>query len=245
MEKIHYKRPPITEAVIQFVFKSKADNDKIAKAVKKLETLYDKYELREATEYKFEISPTKEPVTSSKVNPAHEFSSNDRTDVTILRDDSLLCSAIAPYKGWDEFVSRFERDWKIWRKIVGYKEVEKIGLRYINRIDIPADNPIVRYEDYINVFPHVPSVLEPNSYFSINMQVPLLDIHSLLNIKTAIVKSPVPKHLALILDLDVVKTFDAPNTDDAYFKYLEAAHTKKNEIFEASIKDKSRELFQK
>ena len=77
-----------------------------------------------------------------------------------FRHDTFICSRLAPYTGWDDFFARTVRAWEVWRKSAGHTVLSRIGVRYVNRIDVPvANTALVRPEDVLNVFPKSPEDL--------------------------------------------------------------------------------------
>ena len=160
-----------------------------------------------------------------------------------IRNLSFLVSQLAPYTGWEQFKSRIIRDWDTWRSAVSFRPIERVGMRYINRIDLPIAGPLVQYEDYVTVYPALPALLDPCAYHSVNVRVLLKDIESELNLKSAVVPSPLPNHLAIVVDLDIARMYQTPPSDKELYSYICQARIKKNEIFEACITQKARELF--
>ena len=167
------------------------------------------------------------------------------TQQLIISDTSFLVSQLAPYVGWDKFKERIIRDWDTWRHAVKFQPIQRVGMRYINRIDLPRKGQVVYYEEYLTVYPALPPLLDPCSYHSINVKVLLGDIQSVLTLKSAVVESPLPDHLAIVLDLDIGRMYETPPDDESLYSFIDQARIKKNEIFESCITDKARELFGK
>ena len=68
-------------------------------------------------------------------------------------------------------------------------------------------------------------------------------LKALLILNLARVDSPLPHHMALMFDIDVVKLVDVPQKDSDIFTYLEQARDFKNMVFEKSITDETRKRF--
>src|SRR6202007_3259742 len=85
----------------------------------------------------------------------NRLSTEDQTQIVLAWPAQFVFSQLAPYPGWDVFFERFRRDWGLWKRTLGYRKITRIGVRYINRIDIPAAiTPIIQQEDYLNIYPH-------------------------------------------------------------------------------------------
>jgi uncharacterized protein (TIGR04255 family) len=243
MTEFQYKKAPITEAIVEFRSATPVDEKKRQKALKKLNKIYADHNPVTQQDIKFEVSPKGEPKIQTTNSILDKFSSDDMTQQLHITDISFLISQLAPYVGWEQYKQRIMRDWDTWRKVVNFQPVERVGMRYINRIDLPVKESIVRYEDYVSVYPTLPTLLDPTLQHSVNVKVLLDDIQSILNLKSAIVESPLPDHLAIVIDLDIVRRYQEPPNDEELYSFISLARNKKNEIFEACIKDKARELF--
>jgi uncharacterized protein (TIGR04255 family) len=49
--------------------------------------------------------------------------------------------------------------------------------------------------------------------------------------------------VSVVLDIDVFRAIDVPSSEDEIWSLMEHLRTIKNQLFEASITDKARELF--
>lgn len=245
MTKNIYNQPPITEAVIEIKFAKEYEKSKVVKYIKKVKGLYPGYQ--ELTHYAVDIniSTTEHDKTEAQATPQliYKFSSEDMTQQLVLNGSSFMVAQLAPYCGWNEFFNRFVRDWKLWKKLLGFIEIEHIGVRYINRLDVPVSEGLVDFSEYVNVYPMMPKLLDPQLSYAIQAQIPIHELKSLLSINSAIVKSPLLDYMSLVFDQDIVKTFEPAQNDEEIYSYLNEVHVKKNEIFESSITDKARELF--
>jgi uncharacterized protein (TIGR04255 family) len=172
--------------------------------------------------------------------------STDQQEITLLMPGSLIVSQLAPYPGWDTFFGRFQRDWLSWKEAVSYNKVSRVGIRYINRIDIPAtDSPIIMQEEYINVGVQAPDSLGPTIAYASQAVFGLPAIQSKLVVNTAVVlPPPIPGYASFLIDLDLGREEGVPQRDDMIFALLGQMRTEKNRIFEDCITDKARDLFQ-
>jgi uncharacterized protein (TIGR04255 family) len=136
-------------------------------------------------------------------------------------------------------------DWNIFFKSNESKEISQIGMRYINRIDVPVKNgaEAIKPEDFLTINPSFPNSLSQIKNFSIQSVVELADIGSQLKLSSQSVPSPILGYSSLLLDIDIIKNQDLPKSQKALNAYLDIARVKKNAIFEMCITDMSRNLF--
>jgi uncharacterized protein (TIGR04255 family) len=239
-----YKKPPITEAVISIVYSKKIDSKSIQKALKNLKPNYSNYQPITINNVRVDIHKNNQAKANTDQQTDHRLSSSDMTEQLIIRDSSFTVSQLAPYLGWDAFLNRFKENYSKWKKEIGNRELATIGVRYINRIDMPiTTDEIVEHEKYLNIYPALPDYLNMIEAHSVQTIIPLNDLKCKLRLNSAIVKSPLPRHVSIVVDQDIIRQQDLPQNDDQLFNLLDLIRHKKNEIFESCITDKARGLF--
>jgi uncharacterized protein (TIGR04255 family) len=246
MAKQPYKRPPITEAVIALNFGETIESRDLDKADGNLGKLYP--HRQDARNLNVEVlmphRPDLGPETAiRKDEVGHRRSVDDQTQIVILWPTSFVFSQLAPYPGWDDFFARFVRDWALWKKAVGYRKISRVGVRYINRIDIPIIGDLTHYEEYFYLYPQIPDQLGPVFAYGIQTQLPWPEIDGRITINAASIPSPLLDHASFIFDQDIYKETNIPQTEEGLYKLLNQIHVKKNAVFEACITDSARELF--
>jgi uncharacterized protein (TIGR04255 family) len=242
-----YKRPPITEAVIALAFSEAIEPRDLAKADGNFTKLYPHHQDTRNLDLQVLMPPPRPEIapdtTIRKDEMGHRRSSNDQTQIVILWPTTFVFSQLAPYPGWDDFFERFVRDWGLWRKVVGYRKISRVGVRYINRIDIPIMGDVIRYEEFLNLYPQIPDELGPVFAYGIQTQLACPEIDGRITINSASVPSPMLGYASLMFDQDIYKETNIPQTENGLYELLNQIHIKKNAVFEASITDRARELF--
>lgn len=76
------------------------------------------------------------------------------------------------------------------------------------------------------------------------LRIPQEDITSLLLLNQAIIDPAGPDVASVVLDLDLFRVDDLPTTEVDIWSFFEELHERKNNVFEACITDKARELFE-
>lgn len=243
-----YKKPPITEAVIEIRFGDPpidaADLDKAStrfaasypfkQAVKNLDVAV-------GVPARLEDRPTAEV----RERVGHRLLSNDPSEILLLWPFAFVVSQLAPYPGWDIFFGRFERDWTNWKKVVGFRKVSRVGVRFINRIDVPITDGIIEESEYLNVYPQLPDALGQITGYGVQVQSPIRDMGCNLVINSAAVPSPLLGHGSFLVDIDIAMDINAPQSDEEIYKLLNQIRGKKNDVFEACFTPKAKDQFQK
>jgi uncharacterized protein (TIGR04255 family) len=239
-----YKRAPITEAVVEFRFAGTADLGELEKARARLSEFYSG-----PTEslLNFTYVAGAGPAGLKEEFNAFRMTSGDGCGVAVVGRGGLTTSRLAPYEGWEHFIERATGNWAVWRKSVAWSPLVRIGLRYINRIDVPApDSELIDVSKYLKINLQMPTFTgaSPTESFAINCALPIRDTRFKLIINAGTTPSPLLKTSSMLLDLDLSQEADLPASDAAIWKIVESMRPIKNQIFEALVTDNSRELFQ-
>lgn len=241
-----YKRPPITEAIIGITFAEPLDPAKLSKADKKFAKIYPQHIEVQNLDVKILLDQAgRANADDTKVAKGHRRSSVDADELLVLWPSEFVVSQLAPYPGWEAFIGRFERDWRTWKQVAGYCEIRRIGLRFINRIDIPIIDNKVEHEKYLNIYARLPKLIESVNGYSTQIATEIEGIKCLLKVNSGTVRTPLLEHGSFLLDIDFGRVIDVPQRDEEIFALLSEIRVKKNEVFEACITRRARKLFQK
>jgi len=239
-----YKRPPITEAVIAVQFAAPVPADDLRKVSRRFKARYPgEQEVKTLGVHVVNPPGGRSPVTNVQETVGHRRASDDATEIVLFMPDTLIVSQLAPYPGWTSFFTRFVRDWKLWKREISFLRINRLGVRYINRIDLPITKDYVEQEEYLNIYIQLPEVLGPTTSYAAQAVLNMRDINSQLIINTAIVPSPLLNHASFLVDIDISRTQDVPQRDEDLFELLVKFRDMKNMVFEACITDRARELF--
>jgi uncharacterized protein (TIGR04255 family) len=247
-----YKRAPITEAVIDLrVLPTDIPPASLAALQSSLpdeygrpvEVSYDTFALRSGGGALM--------TQASSAHVGYRFDRADGKRVLQASVEGFTFSAMAPYDGWESFSTEAEELWASYRQVTRAKTVTRIAVRYINRIDlpIPADEQVepLKIETFLSTYPQISDRLRYNAFSGMVMQVeiPQPDIESVLRINQALVDPPSPEVVSILLDLDLFRGGEWNAEDDAsIWEFLAILRHRKNDVFEASITDDARRLFE-
>lgn len=240
-----YPHAPITEAVIEIKFKSPLDSTDVDKVSDKFISYYPQHQIIQALNVNVKLPDSQPAPPTAEVDQrlGHRRSSVDMTELLLLWRSSFVISQLAPYPGWDAFYKRFERDWAIWKRVMGFQEISRIGVRYVNRIDIPVSGPVLEQEEFLNVYPKLPDILGPMNAYAVQAVLSIKDIGCKLTLNSAVVPSPILDHASFLFDQDIAREIDPPQSDDAISGLLNEIRIRKNKVFETCITDRARALF--
>ena len=239
-----YRRPPITEAVVELRLVAPIEVEQVEKIK---ERLANRYPLLAGSVQNIEIVAGPGQNAAPKMEfSGYRLTSTDATDVAIVARQNITTSRLAPYNGWEDFIAGARSNWEVWRKVVGWREVSRLGVRYINRIDIPNPDQIpIPTGDYLIFRPVFPEFEggEGVDIFGINGQMAIANspFRLILNAGTAL--SPLVRTTSFLLDIDISQDGNIPRNDDSLWTLIDQVRMHKNRVFEASITDLARKLF--
>jgi uncharacterized protein (TIGR04255 family) len=236
-----YLHPPIAEAAIEIRISNPLSAKDLEKIVTKLKKLYPNSHSINGLD--INLGPNAAVVNQTQTG--FRLVSDDQADIVILYPQSLVVARLAPYPGWSAIQDRVVSAWKIWKIVAKTRTISRVGIRYINRIDIPVDDTgKIEIEDYLTLYPTAPDLSDaPMSHYLIQFTKPTsLHLWS-TTITSTIQPSPLVKTLSLLLDIDVFRTEDIPLNDDNLWLMLAEARNLKNDIFHQCITSKAAELF--
>jgi uncharacterized protein (TIGR04255 family) len=171
------------------------------------------------------------------------FHSEDSKSIVQVRLDGFTFNKLRPYSDWEKFSSESKRLWMQYLKIAKPSSISRIALRYINRIELPM--PFSDFKEYILTAPEVArGIPQELAGFFVRLAIPNEEIGATAIVIETIepIKTDTNK-LPLIFDLDVFKSVSmTPDTEEIWVT-LNQLREYKNQIFEKSLTDKTKELF--
>lgn len=181
-------------------------------------------------------------LTSSQGLIGYRLSKADDSRVLQIRRDGLAYSHIAPYTEWDTFRAEAQRVWEQYRTAIPGAKLVRCALRYINRVDIPETK--VELYDYFTLYPKIPEQLPQQDVIglTLSLQMPQPDLECVAVLNQALVEPVKPGYISIILDIDVLRLGIEGWQDSEVWAFLDKLRDRKNEIFEACITDRTREL---
>lgn len=158
-----------------------------------------------------------------------------------FRMNGFTFSRLAPYQAWEQLRSEAKTLWNSYRKIVGAVPVVRVGLRYVNQLDLPM--PIRDFRDFIRIYPEISSDLTQQlAGFFLQVQIPQEDLGAMLILNETMVPPSGPNIASMVLDIYVFKEGLKLESDDDVWSTLETLRLRKNLIFEGCITNNTREL---
>ena len=170
------------------------------------------------------------------------FQSNDKRYVVQFNRDGFALSRLEPYENWEKFLDEALRLWNDYADLTKPIQITRLGLRYINRIQLPPNE--LRFEDFLNVGPSTPENLNfPVSGFMHQDSVVVPNYPYAINIIKTLQPPNPSLGLNLILDIDTFATVSLNVHRSKLKSHLMEMRWLKNKVFFGTVTEKSLEKF--
>ena len=173
------------------------------------------------------------------------FQNEDQKQIVQFNRDGYVFSRLEPYRNWAEFVGEGLHHWQSYREVAQPGEVNRIGLRFINRIQLPVNE--VRFEDYVQPAPVPPRGLELPFHGYMHQETLAVPGYNYAINVVRTIQLPQPDSttgLGLILDIDVFTTHGFDLDEGRVIQCLQEMRWLKDKVFFGSVTPKALELFQ-
>ncbi|MGH8728205.1 MAG: TIGR04255 family protein [Burkholderiales bacterium] len=230
---------PIVEAVIEIRASAEAPLEEavILERLKSRLPDYPASRSQQSIQLEFKVEPGKTPEqTIHNLGwRGLRFESADRLHIAQFNRDLFSFSRLRPYDRWNQFSAEALRLWQIYSELAQPIVVQRLGLRFINRMAVPSEG---RLEDYMQVPPQTPRGLDiPFANFLHHDTVVVPGHPYAINVIKTVQLPQVPgnESAALILDIDAYTTQPFEQSEDVLKTRLAEMRWLKNKAFFGSI----------
>lgn len=241
-----FTNAPISEAVldIRVTLPGEPDFSVLEPFCDEISVEYPNRRFRKEWKAGFSVSGEGEPVTSSQGGViGYLLTSSDGSFVAQARVNGFSLSRLRPYQNWPSLRAEAERLWEVYQRIADPKSIERIAVRYINRLDLPL--PLSDFREYVLTAPEIaPGLPQALSQFLMQLVIPSPE-HEATAVVTETIDAPTGDAAVLpfILDIDVSRVGGLSPRDELLWDRFERLRDFKNEIFFKTITEKTKELF--
>jgi len=233
----HLPHAPIVEAVIEVRARAEVgwEEGVISKTLKPKLPDYPRVVSQKEFQPEVEFGPGQAPQHDLGWKGLR-FQSADERHIAQFNRDGFVFSRLYPYQNWEHLRDESLRLWRIHADLAHPLEVQRMGLRFINRITLPVDE--VNFEDYLHPHPQPPRGLDlPFLGYFHHDSLAVPGYPYVINV----VRTSQPPHdprvqgLGLILDIDVVTSHPLELRQGVLETKLAEMRWLKNKAFFGSI----------
>ena len=169
------------------------------------------------------------------------FGNEDRTRLLIVGATDLSVHGLRPYEGWESLEERLFSAFRSLKDFVPNELITQLGLRYINRIEIPDSS--IEIGEYMTISFSMPDGWPARiSAFLDRAEFVYPDGDSRISFTWATTESE-PGGSAFIVDLDLVRDLKEPTSVDEARAAISELKARETAAFESLIQDRLRGLF--
>lgn len=238
-----YNNPPVVEALCEISFSgSKWDSTLPGLFFDKVKDIYPKK--RELEQIGVEVSISREMQGSKVMRGGQriQFIKEDGSQLIQIEKDLLVVNQLKPYPRFEDWKPVIDNMLNLYARLAEPQGIRRAGIRYINRIVIPASK--FKMEDYFYLYPEVPQSLEAmHGRFMMRLEIPPKHKGHLLVVTFGTAPADSPQISTEMLDLYDIFTLPQPLAIGEVDKYIMEAHENIETAFENSITDRTRDLF--
>ena len=238
-----YNNPPLIEALCEFQFIPTEPYDSTIPGLFYTQIKGDFPEKQEQSGIGFTVQGSDTGIEQkiTRIPSRVQFLNKDKTKLVQLAPDLLVINCLKPYPSWEEFKPIIVKNMDIYREIAKPKGFRRIGLRYINVFEFDSLN--IELKDYFCYYPLVPQGF-PNQLdaFLCRTELPYQEERLILTLATIMPENP--NQLSITLDLDYVMNIPERIYFNDVSEWLDKAHERVENAFEACITDKLRKKFE-
>lgn len=241
-----FKNAPITEAVLEFQLQLQGDPH-LGRMALVQDGIKGQYPVRKDSRFVsagIQIPAVAAPWTSVEAKQVgFTFTSSDGKQIVHARINAFGFSRLSPYPSWREFRGESHKVWDHFKNIALPERISRVGLRYINRIELPL--PLVDFKEYLLTKPDIATGLPSMvSAYALQMVVhdPGTDCGAVIN-QAIDPSGATPKSLPIIFDIDAFKVVDFTADSPEIWTLVDQLRILKNEVFFKSLTEKAKELF--
>lgn len=241
---IKYKNSPIVEAVCEFIFEKVPTWDITTPGIiyNEVKTVFPNKETHAVQRVNI---TTKEPSPKTQIMQFDlaRFLSEDKKTLMQLGNDTLTVSRLKPYTTWSDYKYYIDYAFNTLNQNIELSSIKRIGLRFVNRIEIPSDK--IKLEEYFKFRPFLGDDLQKKEFtsFIIGCIFPIADERDACKVELNVAVPENKGTSAFILDLDYSLTKPDSIKLVQSLKWVENAHEGIEGLFEGCIKQPLRDLF--
>jgi uncharacterized protein (TIGR04255 family) len=244
----HLSKAPIVEAVIELrtVAEAPWEREKIQKDITGRLAEYPQIDQIKGIEGQITLSvkdglPAKQTVKDLGWVGLRLWNA-DRTQSVQFNKANFLFSRLTPYTSWKLFSDEALRLWNIHRDIAHPTDIQRIGLRYINRISANAAD--LDLKDFFRSVPEPVFGLNVPIGGFLHKDVLMVSGHSYAINVIKTIQPPAKtggNEVGIILDIDVFSTAPCDCGNDILRLHLDKMRWLKNKVFFGTITENAQE----
>ena len=241
-----YRKPPVVEALCEVYFSDSKWDDTIPGAFyERVKVDFPEKKQRQIQEAQIALGRGAASAGVQTLPPWMQFVTEEGDRMIQIAENLLVVNQLCPYPHFEEWEPIVYRALGIYNELTQPQTATQVGLRYINRIQIPGTK--ITMGEYFTIYPQLPNPLgNTHGPFLVRVEVPQGEHgHTvLITFGTDVTPSRQGESQVFMLDIyDIIKLEIGP-TELELREKVQQAHENAVKAFEGSITDKLRGLLE-
>lgn len=244
-ERRIYPRPPIVEAIIELRYGGEVAAEVVVDSLRGAlgDTYTGEPKKQERLQFEAQLSGDTFQSSTKKLPDLTFLRTSDGLRQIGVEPGGMTVHVLAPYPGWERFIEQATAAVHALPEVVRSGPITALGVRYIDRIALPDSNA----QRFLKVMPYRPNAM-PAELAAFHVVTQTRDPEDGTFAMLTIASGPPEANgkPSLIYDLNLRRAGDhvCSFENDAWIPIIEKLHKRQRAIFEDSITDDLRELFQ-
>lgn len=246
---VKYNNSPIIESICEFRFTEDTDWDITVPGLifEDIKTEYPHKEQRMTQETSISPPTAESNKMKSQIKKSDiaVFYKEDKRSLIQIGPRILSTSRLKPYNTWASFKNQIAYAFEKLNGRVDPKGCQRIGLRYINKINIPMKQNKVTLENYFEFRPYCgPKLPQSHGDFIVGCIFQYHDGRDLCKVELRDAAPENKDSLSFLLSIDYFLAKPRSIPIDTSLEWVENAHTEIETLFEGCILPPLREIFE-
>lgn len=239
----HLPQAPIVEALLDFrVARGEDVTLDLLASIGNALPEYPVKKTRRLMTGQLDVSDVGQPrATADSQIDGYRFETRDGLRVLQPQLDGFTFSWLKPYKDWPSFRAEAKRLWKVYVQVAAPSRVTRIGLRFVNRFELPARSG--ELSEWLLTRPALARGIPRVTDLFMRVVFPLAPIDAFAVITEAFDPDGAKLGQPVILDVDVFREANVLPQEKDLWDTVEKFRVEKNRLFFGSITERTKELF--
>ena len=164
--------------------------------------------------------------------------SADKKTIIQAKNNGLVVSRLPPYESWETLIAEVRTLWSLYDKVFTPASVVRLGVRYINRIELEYVDNRIDFDKVFTAAPQIPRGLPQTlESFTTRILMPIETHQATLAIVQALEAPAASGSHFAVLDLDAFSsTAMKPDADDMWMQLERLREVKNMAFFESLLR---------
>lgn len=238
-QNIKYKKPPLVEAVFELFFFTKNWNSAVPGLF--YNEIKDEFNKINTSTNGIDFQINNGQISFGKVPELTQFRNESSDTVIQLSNNLLTINKLPEYQNWETYFKLIKKILEKFEKVIGDFEIKRLGLKFINKINIGDVLNYNHFKNVFNIYPILPDGCEADlKTISLNLEYPDADEKEITAITLNTLRAETGYDAPVLFQLYElrIKEFDI-EVDE----WISNAHKKLIGFFEKSLKMEIKKSF--